>query len=270
MEDYEIIEKENEEYLKIFRKYLHEEGLNEKTINRHINHVDYYINNYLLIGMPQKMEKGCSFDACNFIESYVNERVIPASKNNVNLFSTSILKFYKCMLKNGFVEEKDFDDLKWSLSECKDEMIEDYFMKNPNTIDLNKVIDCIEASGDIETFYLNKYSGEILSVLQDESLMDEEYREEVFDKLDNYDAWIEMPGQNELNEYYIMESFAQNIINNEQRDKLLYVLNGKKPFRRFKDEINYLGIANNYYSYRRDKIEQVAIKWLNNNEISYK
>lgn len=270
MKDYEIIEKENEKYLKIFKKYLEDEGLKKDTIDDHIWHVDYYINHFLMIGIPQKMEKGCSFDVCNFIESYVNEKVIPASKNNVNLFSASILEFYKCMYKNGFVEKEKLDDLKWCLKECKDEMIEDYFQKNPNTIELDKIIDCIEAAGDIENFYLNKYSGEILSVLQDDSCMDEEYRDFVYSKLDMYDTWIEIPGQRELNEYNIMKSFAQNLTNNEQKSKLLYALKAKKPFRMFKDEINYLGIANNYYSYRREKIRLIAIKWLNDYELSYK
>lgn len=142
--------------------------------------------------------------------------------------------------------------------------------KQLKTIELDEIIDCIEAAGDIETYYLNKYTGEIISVFEDDSIMDEEYRQEISEKFEKYEGWIEIPGQYELKEYNIMESFAQNLINNRHRNELLYALNGKKPFRRFKDEINYLGIANNYYSYRREKIKEMAIGWLNDNELSFK
>lgn len=267
--EYEEIVKENEEYLNIFKEYLKEKGLNETTIENHYWHVDYYINHFLMLGIPKRMADGCSIGVTGFIENYVNEKVIPASKNNVNKFSSSILKFYKCMLEKGFVSKENYDDLAWAIKECKDEMIDDYYRKNPEVIDLNKIIDCIEAAGDIETFYLNKNSGEIMSVPQDGSFLDDEITEEMYWKID-MGFWLQIPGQYELHEYNIMESFAESLSNEQYKDKLLYELNCKKPFRRFKDEINYLGIANDYYSYRREKIKKIAIRWLQDNKLEYK
>lgn len=267
--DYEEIIKENEEYLNIFKDYLTEKGLSEVTIEHHYWHVDYYINHFLMLGIPRKMADGCSYDVVNFIESCVNEKVFPASKSNVNQFSASILKFYKCMLEKGFVSKESYDDLAWAIKECKDEMIDDYYRKNPVIIELDKIIDSIEAAGDLEIYYLNKNSGEIMSVPQDGSFLDEKILEEMYWKLEMGD-WLQIPGQYELHEYNIMESFAESLNNEECKHKLLYVLNGKKPFRRFKDEINYLGIANNYYAYRREKIKEMAIRWLQDNKFEYK
>lgn len=270
MKDYEIIEKENNEYLNIFKEDLISKGYNKETIEDHFWHVDAYLNRFLMIGIPTRMNKGCSYDVVNFIKDFVNEKVIPASKNNVKLFSISIRKFYKCMLENGLVEKENYDDLVWALKECNDEMIDDFYFKNPETIDLEKVTDCIESAGDIETYYLHKYRGEILSVLNDDALMDEEEKQEIYDKLDRYDDWIEIPGQYELHEYSIMEAFAKSLTNKEHSNKLLYVLNGKKPFRRFKDEINYIGISNSYYNYRHEKAKEIAVKWLQDNDVEYK
>ena len=59
-EDYEkaclVIQKKNEEYLNLFEMDLINSGLTEKTVNRHLRNVDFYINTYLLREEPRDME----------------------------------------------------------------------------------------------------------------------------------------------------------------------------------------------------------------------
>ena len=65
--DYEEYEKKcndirqaNKKLLGEFADYLQEKGLSNKTIKRHRNNIDFYINGYLLREEPQKPEDGVS------------------------------------------------------------------------------------------------------------------------------------------------------------------------------------------------------------------
>ncbi|MFQ6878812.1 MAG: hypothetical protein ACLRS1_03370 [Oscillospiraceae bacterium] len=52
------IRKVNNGYLKLFEKFL--SGLSAKTICRHMDNADFYLNDYLLLHEPLSMEEGLS------------------------------------------------------------------------------------------------------------------------------------------------------------------------------------------------------------------
>ncbi|MBI4981124.1 hypothetical protein HZC30_06235 [Candidatus Woesearchaeota archaeon] len=59
MEKYEKIQKENIKLLNKFEEYLLQKNLSKKTIKRHINNVELYINDYLAIDeeeSPQEID----------------------------------------------------------------------------------------------------------------------------------------------------------------------------------------------------------------------
>ncbi len=59
MEKYEEIQKENTQLLRTFEEYLIQKNLSKKTIKRHINDVELYINDYLAIdeeASPQEID----------------------------------------------------------------------------------------------------------------------------------------------------------------------------------------------------------------------
>lgn len=65
MDEYEVYEKEcqeiretNEELLELFEKDMMDKGLADKTINRHLSNVDFYINEYMLREDAMPMEDG--------------------------------------------------------------------------------------------------------------------------------------------------------------------------------------------------------------------
>ena len=65
MKDYEVYElnlkknnKRNDKFLKIFEKWLNEQKLTKKTINKHLCNVDLYINDYLNYYEITNMEAG--------------------------------------------------------------------------------------------------------------------------------------------------------------------------------------------------------------------
>ncbi len=65
MDEYEVYEKEckeireiNEELLELFEKDMMDKNLSDKTINRHLSNVNFYINEYMLHEDATPMEDG--------------------------------------------------------------------------------------------------------------------------------------------------------------------------------------------------------------------
>ena len=62
MENYEkqrkLNEKRNQKYLNDFKKHLKNQELSEKTINKHVDNVKFYLNQYLTYYDIIKMEYG--------------------------------------------------------------------------------------------------------------------------------------------------------------------------------------------------------------------
>ena len=114
--------------------------------------------------------------------------------------------------------------------------------------------------------FLNIQTGEI-EVLSNDRLLDTD--EELAKKIDTSNDYIKLPSQYDLNEYQIMENFADNVNDVRIAKKLWIALNGRKPFRRFKDTINYLGIAQDYYKFRFQAYLDIAVEWCEDNKIPY-
>ena len=114
--------------------------------------------------------------------------------------------------------------------------------------------------------FLNIQTGEI-EVLSNDRLLDTD--EELAKKIDTSNDYIKLPSQYDLNQYQIMENFADNVNDVRIAKKLWIALNGRKPFRHFKDTINYLGIAQDYYKFRFQAYLDIAVEWCEDNKIPY-
>ena len=66
-----------------------------------------------------------------------------------------------------------------------------------------------------------------------------------------------------------MVLFADSIENEEIRNKFYKALNGKGAFSRFKKEIAYLGIRDNWFVFRDERLKEKVKQWLKDNEIEY-
>ena len=69
---------------------------------------------------------------------------------------------------------------------------------------------------------------------------------------------IEMPSSHEA--FEIMEEFANSQSDTIAR-KLWSALEGKRPFARFKDTVNFLGIQKKWYAFQDKWYEEVAEEW---------
>jgi len=127
MTDYEKFEneckkirEENKELLSIFTTYLEESGISSKTIRKHISNVDLYINDFLLYYEPITASDGIPL-INQFLGDFYIHKCMWSTPNNIKTTSTSIKKFYKCMLENNKIEKIDY---KWLCTEIKENMDE--------------------------------------------------------------------------------------------------------------------------------------------------
>lgn len=113
-----INKKKNEQYLQEFSKYLENEGLSVKTINKHINNVEFYINTYLNAYVPKDMRDGC-IGIGMYLGDWFIRKTTWASKNSIKENAASIKKFYKCMLGLNHINISEYENI---YSEIKSEM----------------------------------------------------------------------------------------------------------------------------------------------------
>lgn len=128
------------------------------------------------------------------------------------------------------------------------------------------IADKLEETTDFWQQYFNIKTGEF------EALSDGTYVEtdlELAEKIENSDDYVRLPNQYDINEYNIMEQFAESLTNHLQASSLCNALRVRKPFRKFKDQLNYLGLEDKYYSYRHLKYIEIAREWCIKNQIIY-
>ena len=128
--DYDLYEKqcdemreENEKYLEIFEKEMKNSGLTERTIDKHIGNIDFYINVYLLREEVRTMDQGCYY-ADMFLGYFFITKCMWSSPGGIRSNIASLKKFYKCMLANGYIDQNDYDYLIADIKDNKDEWIQ--------------------------------------------------------------------------------------------------------------------------------------------------
>jgi len=116
------IEKSNKVYKSTYKKWLKAKVLSEKTINNHVNNVDFYINYYLNYYGPQDVKAGC-YSIGGFLGNFFIRKALWSSCAQIKSNAASIKKFYKCMLEQGVIEKDDYANLCEDIKENMDEWL---------------------------------------------------------------------------------------------------------------------------------------------------
>lgn len=129
---------------------------------------------------------------------------------------------------------------------------------------LSEVIDALEFTNDEIEYYYNLDNGEIfMSNIGEFENLNEDELDELFEKS------IMLPTRYDINEYEMMEDFAETIKDTRLQNQLYISLNGSGAFRKFKDTcINY-DIIDDWYKFRDEKYKEVAINWCKDNNIEF-
>jgi len=100
-----------------------------------------------------------------------------------------------------------------------------------------------------------------------------EWQKEVIKKADdllsNYDDYRELPSKFDIHEYSIMERFCYSIEDEDLSRRLVNSIRGRGAFRYFKDMVHEYGIVDEWYKYREDEFNKIAIDWLDSHKIAY-
>ena len=116
----EAIREENRILLEGFEEWLRQSGLKDKTIRKHVQNVDFYINDYLLYDSYTPAKEGVS--AINgFFNWFFPRKAMWSSRASTKETAASLKKFYKFLAEMGVMPPADYLFL---LAEIKSEMPE--------------------------------------------------------------------------------------------------------------------------------------------------
>lgn len=125
----EKIRNDNKKYLEIFQSEMIEKGLSEKTIQSHLNNIDFYINDFLLREEPIPMNQGYQY-VDMFLGDYFIRKCMWSTPSTIKSTAASLKKFYKCMLEHYMVKKEDYQELTETIKDNMDEWLEDCSMYN--------------------------------------------------------------------------------------------------------------------------------------------
>ena len=108
----EEIRKENGKLLATFESWLRKKDLSKKTIDKHFNNVDFFLNYYLVYYDPPTEAKDGWDSVGNFLGYFFIKKAMWSSPAQVKANATSLKKFYTCMFEEcGMLEELELKEL---------------------------------------------------------------------------------------------------------------------------------------------------------------
>ena len=148
-------------------------------------------------------------------------------------------------------------------------------------VSLKAIVDELEVLMDQRHAYLRKATGELVSI-SDEEIEIIESGDPLYDYPDwqqelvqvarevlHSQLYIELPSKYDIHDYSIIESFCLSQEDHKLRDILLDLIRGSGAFGRFKEAIHEYNITEVWYRFRRAAYRQIAVDWLEVNEISF-
>lgn len=150
-------------------------------------------------------------------------------------------------------------------------------------VPLRDLVDELQTLSDETHVYLNKITGEVISITNDDfsfvengddwrEFTESELEQEFFEKVEkalNSDEYLESPSRFEIDEYEIMERFCLSVPDEKISNLLLENIRGSGAFRRFKDTIYRYDIEKEWFKFRDKAYKEIAILWLESNGFAY-
>jgi hypothetical protein len=138
-------------------------------------------------------------------------------------------------------------------------------------VQLKDILEGMEFQSDEVTAFLHRPTGRVIAV-SDEAVQaaeegagaDEVEEFELADArgfLEAGEDYLALPDRFEIDEYRMMERFATGVADPAAQAELGNALRGRGAFRRFKDAVRRLELAEEWYAYRDRGYEDVARAW---------
>jgi site-specific recombinase XerD len=119
-EQYEIecekIRESNEKLLEDFESWLRKSKLAEKTIRKHRENIDFYVNEYLLYEDAVEPQEGI-LSVSMFLGYWFIKKAMWANESSIKSNAASLKKFYTYLYEREMVGEEDLAMLKETIKE---------------------------------------------------------------------------------------------------------------------------------------------------------
>ncbi len=116
------IRNSNKKLLAQFEEWLSKKNLAQKTINNHIENIDFYINEFLLYEDVREPEEGV-YSVNMFPGYWFIKKAMWASESSIKSNAGSLKMFYTFMWEIGQIEKEDLEELKATIKKNMDEWI---------------------------------------------------------------------------------------------------------------------------------------------------
>ena len=147
-------------------------------------------------------------------------------------------------------------------------------------ISLQDLVDEMQMQSDGCQIFLNKHTGKFILITDDdlwaaERGEDEEIPDWQVDtiaelkRMQTTEDYLKIPDQFEIHEYKIMERFCLSVPDEDISNELLDKIRGRGAFRNFKDAVYDFGIEKDWFKYRDKAYREIAVDWLEFNELAY-
>ena len=149
-------------------------------------------------------------------------------------------------------------------------------------VSLDEIVDAMEAASDECEAYLDPESGEIVTVTGDDrSLLEEDedpvsmppWQRDMVARIRaalETDRYLPLPDQFEIDEWSMMDRFAQSRPGSAHADQLLDAIHGKGAYRQFRAAIDHHNLTDEWRRFRDEEFRTIARQWLNSHGLSHK
>jgi hypothetical protein len=153
-------------------------------------------------------------------------------------------------------------------------------------VKLSDIIEGMEFASEETQCYLDRTTGNVVMVTSDalEALEDGEDEEEWSDlpewqqeeyatarliAEDGGKRFVALPDEWRIDEYDMMERYCRRVENDAAADELWRAIKGSGAFRRFKDTVHRLGLAEQWYRFKDEQYAELARTWCEENGVEY-
>lgn len=151
----------------------------------------------------------------------------------------------------------------------------------PAVVSLRDVLEALDLQSDELCSYLDPDTGEIITFNEEEAHIARDgdwenapgWMREFLPKIKRAledERMLELPDRVHIDEWRMMQDFAEGQSNCTWRHELIAASHGTGAFRRFRRAVQNLGIEKMWYEYRERALEDLARRWLDENNLRYR
>ena len=152
----------------------------------------------------------------------------------------------------------------------------------PLPVSLKAVADELSILGDLSSAYVNRRTGEVVTLSEDDQALAEEedvaeddlpdWQAEMLPKIREIlesDDWVALPGKFDIHEWEIMRRFGASLSDSHGASEIDRAIHGSGAFRMFRATVERLGLRGQWFEFRdralmdiaREALEEVGIPY---------